>query len=252
MTTRTSRQPPAISGSASGPRLVWALCADARSGSTWLSQLAESTQLLGFPDEYLLNWEQWCVRLGLSAATSLEEYLSCLVRHRASPNGVFGIKGSLAQLDAFFRLFPGAPCVWLTRENKLEQAVSWQRANDGGLWHRTENTAAPNPVPVSVERILGFYDEILRREALWREFFLTCPVPPLELTYESVCLDPLAAVRAIAEYVGIAAGGIDQVSSPLRVLRDHDTTEWVRRAAEALHARQVVPGQAALRKQPAS
>ena len=249
MTTRTSRQRPVTSGASSSPRLVWALCADARSGSTWLSQLAESTQLLGFPDEYLLHWEQWCVRLGLSAATALDEYLSCLVRHRATPNGVFGIKGSLAQLEAFFRFFPGAPCVWLTRENKLEQAVSWQRANDGGLWHRTESTAAPNPVPISVERILGFYDEILRREALWREFFRTCPVPPLELTYESVCRDPLAAVRAIAEYVGVAANAIEQVSSPLQIVRDHDTAEWVRRAEQALRTRQVPSSQVGLPRQ---
>jgi LPS sulfotransferase NodH len=219
------------------PWLVWALCADARSGSTWLSQLAASTQCLGIPDEYLLNWPRWCGRLGLAPETPWDEYVAALLRLRSTPNGVFGIKGSLAQLADFFALFPAAPCVWLTRENKLEQAVSWQRANDGGLWHRTVRTRAASPPPTSIERILGFYDELVQREAAWRAFFQQRAIAPLHLTYEAVCRDPLAAVRAIAEHVGVEAGAIRAVHSPLCILRDGETEQWVRRAALALAAR---------------
>src|SRR5206468_922953 len=101
--------------------------------------------------------------------------------HRATPNGVFSIKGSFAELQPFLDLFPGAPCVWLLRENKLEQAVSWHRAEDSGLWHRTDIPNPQRPFQFSVDRALSFYEEILRREALWQEFFSTRDVKPLVL-----------------------------------------------------------------------
>jgi LPS sulfotransferase NodH len=216
--------------------LVWALCADARSGSTWLSQLAASTGMLGYPDEYLLNWPRWRSRLGWSSQLTLEEYLSCLLRERTSPNGMFGIKGSLSQLRAFFDFFPATPCVWLRRENKLKQALSWHRANDGGLWRHTD-VSRERPFAISVHRILGFYDEIVRREARWYEYFAQRNIQPLLLTYETVCLDPLAAVRAIAAHVGVEPQSIRRVTSPLKIVRDEDADCWVERAAEALAAR---------------
>jgi LPS sulfotransferase NodH len=77
------------------PWLVWAICTIARSGSSWLSQLVSSTRILGNPEEYLLDWPRCCARFGLSADTPFEEYLTCLIRHRSTPNGVFSIKGSL-------------------------------------------------------------------------------------------------------------------------------------------------------------
>jgi trehalose 2-sulfotransferase len=220
-----------------GPRLVWAICTIARSGSSWLSQLVASTKLLGNPEEYLLNWPHCCTRFGLSTSTPLEEYLACLMRQRSTPNRVFAIKGSFDELQPFLRTFPGAPCVWLSRENKLEQAVSWHRAHDGGWWIRTSAIAPPPPVEFSVERVLWFYDEILRREALWSDFFAAQGVKPLPLTYEQVCAGPLAAVRAIASHVGVELHGVDQVHSPLHIVRDEQTADLVQLAAQALQAR---------------
>jgi len=220
----------------SGPWLVWAICTIARSGSSWLSQLVGSTQLLGNPEEYLLDWPRCCARFGVSAATPFEEYLSCLIQQRSTPNGVFSVKGSFAELQPFLDLFPGAPCIWLSRDNKIEQAVSWHRAHDGGLWTRTD---VVNPQPsfdFSPDRALLFYNEILRREALWQEFFSTRDVKPLVLTYETLCRDPLAAVRSIAAYVGVDSSGIERVMSPLRIVRDERTAELVCRTEQALQA----------------
>jgi LPS sulfotransferase NodH len=216
---------------------VWAICTIARSGSSWLSQLVASTRLLGNPEEYLLNWPHCCARFGLSTSTPLEEYLACLMRQRSTPNGVFAIKGSFDEMQPFWSHFPSAPCVWLSRENKLEQAVSWHRAHDGGRWIRTENSAPPRPLKFSVERALWFYDEILRREALWSEFFAARDVKPLVLMYEQVCRDPLAAVRAIANHVGVELHGVDQVHSPLHIVRDDQTAALVQLTAQALQAR---------------
>ena len=218
------------------PGVAWALCTVARSGSTWLSQLIASTELLGNPAEYLLNWKQQSANRGLPDTTTIEEYLFALTQHRATPNGIFAVKGSYSELEPFFHCFPAAPCVWLTRENRLEQAVSWHRAHDGGVWTAEQGGGSQSWVG-SVERVLWFYDEILRREGQWREFFAARRSPPLLLTYESVCRDPLAAVREIAMYLGVEPERIVQVSSRMKIVRDQQSAGLVRLAEAALEKR---------------
>ena len=219
------------------PSIAWAICTVARSGSTWLSQLVASTHQLGYPDEYLLHWQNWCQRLGLSQALSREAYLDCLVRQRVTPNGVFAIKGSYVELTPFFELFPNAPCVWLTRKNKIEQAVSWHRAHDLGQWTEESPSASVLNLDLAVERSLWFFDEIVRREALWQEFFVSRQIDPLVLTYEGVCHDPLAAVRSIAAYLGLDACSIDSVYSPLNIVRTSASQEVCKRLEDVLRAR---------------
>src|SRR5690606_34287974 len=104
------------------PWLIWAICTVARSGSSWLSQLVTSTGRMGIPDEYLLDWRTQARRIGFVGEVSLDDYLWWLLQHRATPNGVFAIKGSVDELRPFFDYFPNTPCVWLSRENKFEQA----------------------------------------------------------------------------------------------------------------------------------
>jgi len=225
------------------PWLVWAICTVARSGSSWLSQLVSSTGIMGNPDEYLLAWRQQASQFGLSRSTSFSDYLTFLLQQRSTSNGVFAAKGSVEEMQPFFEFFPNAPCVWLVRENKIEQAVSWHRAHDGGVWTRTTPAAKHASFEFSVERFLYFYDEILRREAMWQEFFSRRKVPPLLLTYEQVCEAPLAAVQSIAAHVGLDASTVADVSSPLQIVRDNTNAAWIRRAEQAVQARDAKPPQ---------
>jgi trehalose 2-sulfotransferase len=207
----------------------------ARSGSSWLSELAGSTHRLGYPDEYLLDWRERCGEWGLNSTMGLDQFLSMLMPHKSSPNGVFAIKGSPEELAPFLARFPHIPCCWLRREDKVEQAVSWYRAHHGGAWTRRSDVPLIRPpLEFSLAKILEFHDEILRREALWHQFFLSRQSPPLVMTYEQVCREPLAAVRAIAQHVGVDPQPIQHVHSPLRVVRDELSTRWVARVKQAL------------------
>jgi len=219
------------------PSIAWAICTVARSGSTWLSQLVASTHRLGYPDEYLLHWQYWRQCLGLSETLSRDAYLDCLVQQRVTPNSVFAIKGSYVELTPFFELFPNAPCVWLRRENKIEQAVSWHRAHDLGQWTDASPPASAHSLDLAVERSLSFFDEIVRREALWQDFFVSRQIDPLVLTYEGVCHDSLAAVRRIAVHLGLDAWSIDRVYSPLNVVRTSASQEVCKRLEAVLRAR---------------
>jgi trehalose 2-sulfotransferase len=226
-----------ISGGCSTPSIAWAICTMARTGSTWLSQLVASTGQLGYPEEYLLDWQGWCTHLGLSRDLRREDYLAYLAQLRVTPNGVFGIKGSCDELTPFFELFPCPPCVWLTRENKVEQAVSWHRAHDLGAWTHLSRSAAGSDPIWAAQRALWFFDEIHRREVKWREIFVSRQIDPLVLTYEAVCRDPLAAVRAIALHVGWDPRSIERVSSPLLVVRSDASREVCQRLEDLLRVR---------------
>ncbi len=223
------------------PWLVWAICTVARSGSSWLSQLVASTGIMGHPDEYFLGWRQQATRLGLTGSTAFHDYLTFVLQHRSTSNGVFAAKGSVEEMQPFFDFFPNAPCVWLVRENKIEQAISWHRAHDGGVWTRTTTATECRRFEFSVERVLYFHDEILRREALWHEFFSRHAVPPLALTYEQICAAPLAAVQSIAAHIGLDASAVTHVSSPLQIVRDETDSAWTRCVEQALRLRNAKP-----------
>lgn len=224
--------------SATDVRLAWAICTIARSGSTWLSQLVASTGIMGKPEEYLLHWPNWRTRFGLPAVMPREEYLAAIARHCATANGVFAIKGSIDEMQPFFELYPSAPCVWLSRENKLEQAVSWARAQESGVWHRRDGERGRAIQEPPLDLVLAFYDEILRRQAAWSACFVKRAIQPLSVTYEEVCRQPLASVRLIADHIGVDSSAIKNVASPLRIVRDENTARLVRRAAEALAERE--------------
>jgi trehalose 2-sulfotransferase len=219
-------------------RIVWALCTVARSGSSWLSELVSSTNQLGHPDEYLLNWRDRCEEWGIPRTIDLDRFLSVLMPRKSTPNGVFAIKGSYAELAPFLDRFPHVPCCWLRREDKVQQAVSWYRAHRGGVWTRLSD-AAETPVPLrfSLSGILELHREIHRREGLWQQFFLRRQSLPLELTYEQVCQDPVAAVRAIARHVGVDPQRIQHVQSSMRVVRDQRSMRWAARVKQTLDSR---------------
>ena len=226
------------------PHLVWALCTVARSGSTWLADLVSSTRQLGDPQEYLLDWRRQLAS-HLPPNASLSDYLQLLMPQHTSPNGVFAVNGSLAELVPWLELFPAAPCVWLSRRNKCAQAVSWYRAHCGGRWSRLVETSAATshlpPLDYSTPRLLWFYDEILRREAAWQHWFTARRTQPLCLIYEEVCDDPDGAVRAIAQFVGIDPDSLGPLTSLRQIVRDELSDAWVTRLTEEVAQRSSAP-----------
>ena len=235
---RPSRLPRSREFAGSSASSFWALCTVARSGSTWFSQLVASTGQMGQPREHLLLWPEKARQLGLGEI-ALDAYLWHLMRTQSTGNGVFAIKGDRDHLAAFFEYFPAAPCVRLSRRDRVAQAVSWHRAHDGHVWTKRHDKAPPptSSRAASVDRVLFFYDEIGRREQAWDQFFATRSEPPLSLVYEDVCHDPLVAVRAVARHIGIDPLAIDRVESPLRVVRDASTAELTAQARRVIAAR---------------
>jgi LPS sulfotransferase NodH len=206
--------------------MVWALCCTARTGSTWVCEMARSTQVLGIPEEYLLNPLDWCVRLGGGPSMlPMQDYIHLLLRTR-SKNGTFGIKGSYFELNGFLDYFPMIPCVWLRRRDRVAQAISWYVGNDGDRWSRIDGIAYGRIPPLNIDRIVWFLSKIVEIEKLWQAYFQQRQIIPLTLEYEDVCADPIGSMQRITAHVGVSIS-FDKIDYQMQQLRDGATAAWL-------------------------
>ena len=129
-----------------------------RNGSTLLCKALEQTGMAGVPNEWF-NIDADSSLCATYNCTTYEELLSKLWEMGSSDNGVFAVKQSLfksrfdqlqnelAQLqgidpeslghdtELWNDLFPNCKHIFLTRRNKIRQAVSWWKAINDNAWH---------------------------------------------------------------------------------------------------------------------
>ncbi len=128
------------------------ICASPRTGGSLLCEALESTRIAGRPQEYFepTTDQAWFDRLG---ARSHAEYFPKVLTFGSTPNGVFGAKviwpqfehltaalrlndkSGMCDRDRLARTFPDLRYIFLTRSDKVRQAVSYDRAIQTDVWH---------------------------------------------------------------------------------------------------------------------
>ncbi|MCL4878167.1 MAG: sulfotransferase [Anaerolineae bacterium] len=225
------------------PRNSYFICTTARSGSTLLCQLLTDTGVAGEPGEYFYH------RLNRSYLnldiTDYDAYLRRVIGDKVGANGVFGVKimgGDLrffiekicetvpqtALQEALARYFPRLRHVWLTRRNKVRQAVSFYKAIKTWEW-RSSDQKSKVDLTYDFEYIDRLVQEIVLREAIWQEYFTECGIVPLSLTYEDYVEDQEGTVRAVLEYIGITPPAALTIMPVLKKQADALSEEWVQR-----------------------
>jgi LPS sulfotransferase NodH len=213
-----------------GPERSYLLATVPRSGSTYLSHVLWRTGCLGAPLEYL-NFEPAGPygHANRSPAEQNRLWQSAL-RHRVSPNGVFGLKAFPIQLEALQQGNPallhqvmrqvvpsrtGSRIVYLRRRDRTAHAISYARAVLSGVWRKEQEHAArvePDYSPVAVERASRLIDE---QEAAWAAMFADLKLTALTLWYEDVVAEPARAVADVAAYLGVALDPDAEVAIPM-------------------------------------
>lgn len=208
--------------------LSYWICTTPRTGSTLLCDVLRDTGVAGQPQEYFYkdNWTTWFERLGVS---TFSDMLPALVERTKTDNNVFGVKimtgghlepfvNQLRQLPQYQSshfstaaiiadLFPNLRYIWLTRRNKVRQAVSHWRAIQSHVWHQFE--AQPQQPEAEscfqFEAVDTLVQDIVLREAAWQEYFSEANAIPLMVVYKDFIQAPEATARSILSYLGIAA-----------------------------------------------
>jgi len=216
------------------PRLRFIIASTPRCGSNLLQRGLWKTGSAGAPEEYLTRAyaedfsNRFAVPIHSSAdASAVDDYIRRLWRIRTSPNGVFGLKlhGSHlpSALDPARQLVPSlqsSSWIWIQRDNKVAQAISYLLADQTGVWiidREWLGTTHPIGKPrYDRHEIATRLAQVEQEEALWESYFKQNSFQPYILSYEQLVRDYSATLSDVFRFLGLPppAGfelpGIDQ------------------------------------------
>jgi len=237
------------------------LCVTPRSGSSLLCQVMAASGVLGKPEEYGLadNMPADTKPWGLSAkwsVTDFRTYWARCLEEGTGVNGWFGMKMAPATyLETFLSQVRTLPeyadkgistddlirdffgelrLVYLTRRDKLRQAISMVKALQINLWtseqDETHGTEPAGELTYDRAAIDAQIRILALAEAAWQDFFTRWNVQPLTLVYEDCSHDYEGTVARIVDSLGIDdAYTFDASKISLKRLADEVTEEWVAR-----------------------
>lgn len=238
------------------PKISYTIWFSQRNGSTLLCEGLKSTGIAGKPAELL----------ELPPDTSLLDYYQ--VPHYAAlqdklwqlgitPNGVFGIKANaprkekdpiteqLARIPGleeaapihyavWENAFPNVKHIFLTRRNKIRQAVSWWKAIVTQQWHlgKGEHRNTNNKQldqHYNFEAIRHLLLEISLRESKIQAFLEEGNIVPLTLVYEDFIKQYQQTIHQVIAFLGIAQTEYSINEPHYEQLADELSDEWVER-----------------------
>jgi LPS sulfotransferase NodH len=150
-------------------------------------------------------------------------HLDAALREGTTPNGVFAAKMMWGYFDDFLELARGIPrfggmgdgsllnaafpelrYVFVSRSDKVRQAVSLWRALQTWVWRKAEGKPDDAPLPAqravySFDAIDHLLDQLRRHEDAWRGFFFRIGQRPLSILYEEIAGDLDATVDRVLQ-----------------------------------------------------
>lgn len=218
-----------------GALKTYVICSTPRSGSTLLARALWDSGVAGAPKEYFnyIHRDDFVERWG---PMDTPAYVDGLLRHRTSPNGVFGLKAHFNQwqqdvlahgLDPD-ELFPDLHCLFITRGDRLRQAISLAKAMETGQWN-IQGEGEVRAARYDFDAIGRYRGAIEQEERMWHKWFERTGRAPVTVTYEELSGDYEATVRRVLDGLGIDSAGVEIPPSRLKVLRNAETEEWVER-----------------------
>ena len=200
------------------PARSYVICCVQRTGSWLLAHTLADTGYAGRPSDYFDGAErdnhtqEW----GLPAG-DLTAYVRAMRDKATTPNGVLGSKlmwndfdwlrssihppaGTDAGLEFMRTTFPNPQFVWLRREDKVRQGISWWRATATNQWVLRPGQEAGQPAP-DVEKIVQLVQFAQRCEDGWRQWFASTGIQPCQVLYEDLARDRLAVANKVLEFL---------------------------------------------------
>ncbi len=243
------------------PARSYILCTSPRSGSTLLCGLLKATQRCGLPDSHFHDpsLEAWLAYHDLehvafaSRQDAIDAALKAARAFGTGDTGMFGLRMQRQSAAFFFEqlavLYPQltgdkartdaafgrVAYLYLIRENKLDQAISYVKATQSGLWHRA-------PDGTEIERLAAHQDPVYDHAALcqqiaqfetyerdWQEWFVRQGIRPLTITYDALAADPLDVLAQVLKHLGQDPDLAKNVVPPVAKLADSTNQEWAAR-----------------------
>lgn len=234
------------------PTVSYLICATSRSGSTLLCEALRNTGLAGNPDEYFgpMHIQRWDARW---KTKSKIEYLEQVMKQARSENDVLGIKvmrvywqnfieflreatdlNECAEKELLNQCFPNLPYVWITRRDKMRQAIAWMKFLQGTAWYwQDEKSQKIENLEFKPDVIQEFILQTASHETAWQEYLRQNQIHPYLVVYKDFVAAYEATAKQIIEYLDIPRQEeIVSIEWYLKKQSDKLTEEWVQRYLE--------------------
>jgi LPS sulfotransferase NodH len=159
---------------------------------------------------------------GVFGAKVMWGYMEDVLAKLAALTGGEGLQGH----TLLCRWFPNLHYVWITRRDRVAQAVSWSRAIQSRRWYAGDRRHGEDvPVEFSFHHIDHLVKEIDAHELAWSEFFDRSGVAPLHVIYEALEQNMKTTVVTVLRFLGIDPAGV-RIEPRTTRLRDTLNEEW--------------------------
>lgn len=226
-----------------------------RNGSTLLCKGLEQTGIAGMPGEYfnVMEAETLCEK---HSVQTYEELRAKLWELGTSANGVFGIKHSMYadRYDKIFGeiralkglgvevdeeellsdIFPNCKHIYLTRRNKIRQAVSWWKAIKDNVWHLETDKTHRNEAEFYEQNydfaaLSHLFKEATLRECAMQAYFSRYNIYPLTLVYEDFSDNFKAVIKQVIDYLEVEYDELTIENKFYRKTANTYSEKWVQR-----------------------
>lgn len=244
----------------------YVICTSPRSGSTLLCRLLAATRVAGNPESYFHrpSIQDWLAEFrltpdaGASERDVLDLIFQAAIAEGRGETGIFGLRLQRHSFDFFTRklgvlhparssdvhrfqaAFQRTLFVHLTRHDKIEQAVSYVKAQQSGLWHMAPDGTelerlSPHREPTYDSAELRACVETMTAHDLdWEHWFEAEAIEPLRLSYEALAAEPSEALRRVLERLGVHTEAANGITPGVRKLADASSHDWVTRLRSEL------------------
>jgi trehalose 2-sulfotransferase len=199
------------------PLCSYLICATPQSGSTLLCEALKKTGRASWPEEYFAVLKNTSRREPLAAyfqsnyesarwsVLSPADYIERVLEVGTSCNGMFGARimwnyfddfmcslrcltgcRDIAVRDLLASVFPNLHYIWVTRRNKVRQAVSLWKASHRQTWKQDEPSLPKSELTLHFEVIDRLAQQIVADEADWWRYFDACGFQPFTVVYEDM------------------------------------------------------------------
>ncbi|MEJ8473473.1 Stf0 family sulfotransferase [Roseibium algae] len=239
----------------------YVICTSPRSGSTLLCKLLAATGVSGAPRSYFHepSLSSWLKYFGLEAgsmeteAESLARVLRAAHERGTNGTGVFGLRlqrhsvdfflqklkalhpGKNSDLDRIQETFGRTLFIYLTRPDKVQQAVSYVKTEQSGLWHKSsdgtelERLSPPREPFYDGSKIKACYDQFSSYERDWTTWFGRQGIEPHRIAYNTLSAAPSGTLRDVLVRLGLSGEAANGIKPPVAKLADETSAVWVER-----------------------
>jgi len=237
------------------------ICTSPRSGSTLLCGMLASTGVAGKPASYFFGTtlEDWQEELELqpdrkaterdivdaafrvALAKGRNDTEMCGLRMQAHSFAFFLENlallrpGASTDVERIQLAFGSTLFVHLTRPSKLDQTVSYLKAQQTGLWHRSADGSelertAPHREPVyDSTKIAACIDVMTAYDRNWNDWFGREAIEPVRLSYDDLSADPVGILRQVLQSLGLDPAAAVGVTPKVKKLADGINDDWAAR-----------------------